>query len=143
MEGEDSIMKGKTLALLAAGSWLAFRAYRWATQYDLRGKAVLITGGSRGLGLVLARQLVDAGARVAICARDQAELDRAFHDLARRGGQVLAVPCDLTDRFQVQLLVNTVEQRFGRLDVLINNAGVISVGPMETMNLPDYEECMK
>ena len=57
-------MKGKTLALLAAGSWLAFRAYRWATQYDLRGKAVLVTGGSRGLGLQMAEALGEMGARV-------------------------------------------------------------------------------
>jgi NAD(P)-dependent dehydrogenase (short-subunit alcohol dehydrogenase family) len=136
-------MKAKTAALLAAGGWLALRAYRWATQYDLRGKAVLITGGSRGLGLVLARQLVAEGARVAICARDESELDRAFHDLSRRGGHVLAVRCDVTERAQVERLIRIVEERFGGLDVLVNNAGVISVGPMEEMTPADYEEAMR
>ncbi|MBD2465664.1 SDR family NAD(P)-dependent oxidoreductase [Oscillatoria sp. FACHB-1407] len=66
----------------------------WREQtYDLRRKTVLITGGSRGLGLVMARQLVDAGARVAICARDEAELERARTDLEQRGGTVVALTC--------------------------------------------------
>lgn len=65
--------------------------------YNLNGKTVLITGGSRGLGLVLARQLVQAGVRLAICARDTTELERARTELEQRGAEVLALPCDVTD----------------------------------------------
>src|SRR5262245_21955296 len=77
------------LAAAGAGAALAVRAaLRKAREYSFRGKTVLITGGSRGLGLVLARQLVDEGARLALCARDTAELDRARADLVERGGHV-------------------------------------------------------
>jgi NAD(P)-dependent dehydrogenase (short-subunit alcohol dehydrogenase family) len=126
------------------GAFFAGRAlYRWWHQYDLRDKVVLITGGSRGLGLVLARALVREGARLAICARDRAELARARDDLAGRGAHVLTVPCDVTDREQVDRMVQTVRDYFGRIDVLINNAGVIEVGPVEVMTQEDYEEAMR
>ena len=108
-----------------------------------RPPVVLITGGSRGLGLVLARELAREGARIAICARDATELERAREDLAARGADVLAVPCDLTKRAQVEELVNDVRTHFGRVDVLINNAGVIQVGPLDVMTLEDYEEAMR
>jgi short-subunit dehydrogenase len=70
-------------------------------------------------------------------------LDRAVADLTRRGGDVASIPCDVTDREQVQRMVRDVERHFGRIDVLVNNAGTISVGPMEVMNVGDYEESMK
>jgi NAD(P)-dependent dehydrogenase (short-subunit alcohol dehydrogenase family) len=135
-------------ALVAAAAGLAAlgvaRALAGRTRpFDFRGKVVLITGGSRGLGLVLARELAGEGARLAICARDPAELERARADLAGRGADVLAVPCDVTDRDQVDSLVRSVRERFGAVDVLINNAGVIQVGPMEVMTIEDYEEAMR
>jgi NAD(P)-dependent dehydrogenase (short-subunit alcohol dehydrogenase family) len=134
------------LAAAAAGVGALFAARavkrRWR-EYDFRDKTVLITGGSRGLGLVLAREFGRAGARVAICARDTDELERARADLQQRGTSVLAVPCDVTERAQVTEMVNTVRQHFGRVDVLVNNAGVIQVGPMEVMTIEDYEEAMK
>jgi short-subunit dehydrogenase len=132
------------LATAATGALLAARAMvRARRAYDVYGKTVLITGGSRGLGLVLARQLAREGARLAICARDAAELERARADLSARGADVLAVPCDLTKRAQVEELVNDVRAHFGRIDVLINNAGVIQVGPIDVMTLDDYEEAMR
>lgn len=132
------------LALAGAGALLATRALvRKLTEYDLDGKTVLITGGSRGLGLVMAREFAREGARLAICARDEEELDRARTDLVRRGARVMAVRCDVTDREQVGEMVRLVQERFGRIDVLVNNAGVIEVGPMEVMTLEDYEEAMK
>src|SRR3712207_5330708 len=87
---------------------------RWWREraYNLNGKTVLITGGSRGLGLVMARELVQQGARLAICARDAAELERARIELEQQGGQVLAVPCDVTDKFQVEQLIGIVRDRF-------------------------------
>ncbi len=132
------------LAAAGAGALLAARAAmrRWR-EYDLRGKTALITGGSRGLGLVLAREFACEGARVAICARDAQELERARHDLTERGAEVYAVPCDVTERTQVEEMVELVSGHFGGIDVLVNNAGVIQVGPLEVMTLADYEEAMK
>jgi NAD(P)-dependent dehydrogenase (short-subunit alcohol dehydrogenase family) len=135
---------GLLLAAAGVGVFLAARSLvRRSRWMELRGKSVLVTGGSRGLGLLLAREFVQAGARVAICARDQDELDRATTDLTRRGGDVAAIACDVTDREQVEQTLRDVEAHFGGIDVLVNNAGTISVGPMEVMNLGDYEEAMK
>src|ERR687890_1601887 len=131
------------LAAAGAGAYLAARAvYRHFHEYDFAGKTVLITGGSRGLGLVLARGFAAEGAQVAICARDPRELERARADLASRGARVYAFPCDVTDRAQVKELVDVVTRHFGRVDVLVNNAGVIQVGPLEVMTLEDFEQAM-
>jgi short-subunit dehydrogenase len=140
--------EGTKKALFWAAAGLgAFCAARAAVRYTraigLRGKTALITGSSRGLGLILARQLAHEGMRLAICARDPDELERARAELARRGTEVLAVPCDVTDRGQVEELVRSVLGHYGGIDVLINNAGVIQVGPVEVMTLADYEEAMK
>ncbi|MGB9178097.1 MAG: SDR family oxidoreductase [Pyrinomonadaceae bacterium] len=136
---------GLMLAVAAgAGALLAMRAaISWWREYDFRDRVVLITGGSRGLGLVMAREFAKEGARVAICARDTGELERARVDLQKRGARVLAVPCDVTDRAQVGELVSIVRDYYGRVDVLVNNAGVIEVGPVEVMTLEDYEVAMK
>jgi NAD(P)-dependent dehydrogenase (short-subunit alcohol dehydrogenase family) len=130
--------------LLAAGlgALWATRRLRSHSEYTLRGKTVLITGGSRGLGLALAREMAAQGARVAICGRDAASLERASHSLAQIGADHLAVPCDITQIASVHELVEEVHQRLGPVDVLVNNAGVIEVGPAETMSLSDYEEAM-
>jgi NAD(P)-dependent dehydrogenase (short-subunit alcohol dehydrogenase family) len=136
----------EALMLMAAGAGalLAGRAVaRRLFGYSLRGKVVLITGGSRGLGLVMAREFAAEGARIAICARRPEELEAARADLRRQGAEVMAVPCDVTDRAQVNELVNVVRDHFGRIDVLVNNAGVIQVGPVEVMTMEDYEVAMK
>jgi NAD(P)-dependent dehydrogenase (short-subunit alcohol dehydrogenase family) len=131
------------LALAGAGMYMAARAVRqYARWYDLRGKTALITGGSRGLGLALGRELVARGACVAICARDVDELERASSDLVRPGRPVLALPCDVSDIEEVGRMTQAVREHFGSIDVLVNNAGVIEVGPAETMTLADYEEAL-
>jgi NAD(P)-dependent dehydrogenase (short-subunit alcohol dehydrogenase family) len=81
--------------------------------YTVRGKVVLITGGSRGLGLLMAREFARRGARVAICARDGAELERARDDLRWRGHKCLALTCDVTDRNQVEDTIDRVRQQLG------------------------------
>ncbi|HTK78642.1 MAG TPA: SDR family oxidoreductase [Gemmataceae bacterium] len=131
------------LAAAGAGAaWLAYRTYRARHRYDLHGKTVLITGGSRGLGLILARQFAAEGARIGICARDADELDRAFEDLAGRGAHVVTVPCDLTSPSRVEEMVAVVQQRLGPIDVLVNNAGIIQVGPIESMRDTDFYAAM-
>lgn len=132
------------LAAAGVGVGLAARsAQRWRRACDWQDKAILITGGSRGLGFVLARQLLQQGARVAICARDEAELRRARAQLGQDGRRVLAIPCDVTDRAQVEAMVHEVHDSLGQIDVLINNAGVIQVAPAELMTHEDYEEAMR
>jgi short-subunit dehydrogenase len=110
--------------------------------YILEGKVVLITGGSRGLGLAVARRMADEGARLAICGRDPESLERARASLAKLGAEVMAVPVDVTDPTSVEELIEAVRQRLGPIDVLINNAGVIEVGPAVTASVADYEEAM-
>jgi len=132
--------RGLLLTTLGVGGYLAYRALK--PRYDYRDKHVLITGGSRGLGLVLARQLADAGARLSICSRDPNELSRAVSDLTERGARVVAVECDVTDRDRVREFVAVARQGNGPIDVLINNAGVIRVGPFEEMREADYAESL-
>ena len=126
----------------ALAGWAALRLLAGARRYEFSGKTVLITGGSRGLGLVLAKHLAAEGARVAICGRDPEALERARSALEAIGAEAFALPVDVADREAVATLVQQVVGRFGPIDVLVNNAGVIEVGPAETMTLQDYEEAM-
>src|SRR6266403_2106089 len=126
---------------LVFAAWLALRIIR-TLRFSLSNKVALITGGSRGLGLVLARQICAAGGKVALLARDNDELIRAKSDLTRRGGRVFTIQCDLLDSEQIQLAVRQTIDRFGKIDVLINNAGVIEVGPLEHMTREDFERAM-
>ena len=122
LEEEDEESRGGRgfiWAAAAVGAVVAVRAaMRNARAISLRNRSVIVTGGSRGLGLVLARELVREGARVAICARDPEELERAAADLEERGGEVVALVCDVTDQGQVEAMVRTVRERFGGVDVL-------------------------
>src|SRR5437879_6974704 len=129
-----------TAALLAM---LGIRkAVRESRRIDFNDKVVLFTGGSRGLGLVLAREFIREGAQIAICARDEGELIRAQGELSR-DGEVLAVPCDISYADEVEQMVQIVRERFGRIDILVNNAGVIAVGPIESMRIEDFDEAMR
>ena len=136
----------KFLAGLAAGVAAAFvgsRLARGSHAIDFGGRIVLITGGSRGLGLVMARKLASQGARLVLIARDQRELDRATRMLEEEyGAQVLAVRCDVRRQADVRAAVAHILDRLGHVDVLINNAGVIQVGPLEHMEHQDFENAM-
>ncbi len=123
-------------------AWIIARFSRTA-RYPLHDKVVLITGGSRGLGLVLARHVCARGGKVALIARDPDKLARAKADLAPRGGKVLTIECDLLDTGKIQSAVRQIIDRFGKIDVLINNAGIIEVGPLEHMTREDFERAMR
>jgi NAD(P)-dependent dehydrogenase (short-subunit alcohol dehydrogenase family) len=130
-----------TLAAAGVGLAMGLRALV-RPRVSFRDKTVLITGGTRGLGLVLARGFLKEGARVVICGREESTLERARTELERLGGEVLAVPCDVTDAVQVEALVSSVHERFGAVDVLVNNAGVIQTGPLESMTMEDFEDAI-
>jgi len=133
---------GRSL-LLAGGALLAAREIRRrVSPVDLSGQTALVTGGSRGLGLLISRELARAGCNVAICARDGDELERARDDLARFGGEVETVICDVSDQLQTRRMIDRVTARFGRVDILVNNAGVIQVGPLENQTAKDFTAAM-
>ena len=131
-----------TVASLALAGF-AYAKRRRDPQF-FAGKAVLISGGSRGLGLEIARRLHAEGASVALLARDLAELERAKADLLAGDGtgKVAVVPCDLSRREEIKEAVATAARELGKLDVLINVAGVIQVGPLANLTPEDFEETM-
>lgn len=108
----------------------------------IHGQVVVITGGSRGLGLALAEEFALQGAKLVLCAHEEQELEQARQQLAAQGAEVLAIPCDMTQREQVQHLVDQATAHYGRIDILVNNAGIITVGPVMTQTLDDYEDSM-
>jgi NAD(P)-dependent dehydrogenase (short-subunit alcohol dehydrogenase family) len=131
------------MAALALGGYVAARiATRSARRISFYNKIVVITGGSRGLGLILARQLAAEGAKLIISGRDMTELDRAREELQLHGATVRAVQCNVRLKTDCDALIRSAVETFGGVDVLINNAGVISVGPVELMTEHDYDEQM-
>jgi 3-oxoacyl-[acyl-carrier protein] reductase len=100
----------------------------------IRDRAAIVTGGSRGIGRETARVLLEAGARVAICARTAAALEQTRDELtAKTGGEVLAVAADTAIQADVERLVRTATERFGRVDILVNNAGTMYSGRFEAL----------
>lgn len=137
-------MKDRTKLQLVAGAAaiLTYKVLKRARRESLDGKSILVTGGSRGLGLVLARQLARKGAKVAICARDKNELENAVDQIRSFGGDISAYICDVSDREAVEAMVNKVTVDLDGIDILVNNAGIIQVGPVNSMGIAEYEEAM-
>ena len=106
----------------------------------LDGKVVLVTGGGRGIGKGIARGMLKEGARVAISGRSEETLETAKAELTALGGEVLAVPADVTDEHQVEKLFQAVIGEFGRLDVLVNNAGAFDGGPLDELSLEAWNK---
>jgi len=128
---------------LLGGAALAWALTRRRTKpFSFRGKIVLVTGGSRGLGFVLAREVAAAGGRVVICGRDGAALERAAAELHGVSFPAITIQADVGDAESVRRLVDTVNGSVGPIDVLINVAGIIEVGPAVTMGLSDFHEAM-
>ena len=139
-------MKKRFALGLAAGfgaAMMAARLSRSRLGISFEDRVVVITGGSRGLGLVLARIFVDEGARVVLLARDMTELERARVELVARGrGAVLTLRCDVRRRADVRAAVDAVIERSPPIDVVINNAGVMQAGSLDTMAREDFENAM-
>src|SRR5437899_8300501 len=129
-------------AVVLVGACITARAIR-TVRYTLRDKVAVITGGSRGLGLVLARHICARGGRVALIARDPEALARAKADLAPHVSVVLTIECDLLDTEQIRPAVRRIIDRFGKIDILINNAGIIEVGPLEHLTPEDFNRAMR
>jgi NAD(P)-dependent dehydrogenase (short-subunit alcohol dehydrogenase family) len=132
------------LGAVGVGALLMARIWRMREAYEFEGKSVVITGGSRGLGLILARELAEEGAKLTLIARDEDELGRAAEDIRTRRpfAEVLIAPGDVRKRYEAERAIARAADRFGRIDVLINNAGIIQVGPLDHMKLSDYEDAM-
>ncbi len=109
---------------------------------SLRGKVALVTGGSRGLGLALARELAEYGCEIALCARDEEELGQAAEQIRELRAEVDVFACDLSQADQIEPLVQRVLARFGHIDILVNNAGLIQVAPFESLQRTDFEAAM-
>jgi short-subunit dehydrogenase len=138
-------MNFKQKLAVGAGMLIAGQALvrRLRPRYSFAGQSVVITGGSRGLGLVLARRLAAEGAYLTILGRDEASLREAVDELSYEyEATVLAIPCDIGNQCEVATVVDRILDHYGHIDVLINNAGIIQVGPYDHLTFTDFEEAM-
>jgi short-subunit dehydrogenase len=131
---------GLSAAALFTAAKLAGRIH--PAQVSLRGKVALITGGSRGLGLALAEELGAHGCRLALCARDSEELENAVTRLRSHGFEAEAFPCDITKEETLDQLLAHVIGHFGTIDILVNDAGLIKISPVEDLQHSDFDEAM-
>jgi NADP-dependent 3-hydroxy acid dehydrogenase YdfG len=106
---------------------------------NIKGKVIVITGASSGLGQATARLLVANGARVVLGARRLDRLQALVAELTRDGGEALGVATDVTDREQVRQLVDAAVQAYGRIDVMINNAGLMAHSPLNRLKVDDWD----
>ena len=108
-------------------------------EQNIKGKVVVITGASSGLGEASARLLSSQGARVVLGARRVDRLQALAGEMGRQGGEALALATDVTDRAQVQRLVDRAVDAFGRIDVMINNAGLMPHSPIVRLKVDDWD----
>jgi NAD(P)-dependent dehydrogenase (short-subunit alcohol dehydrogenase family) len=140
----NAALWGVGMTCAAAGMYVARKRLRVRSFED---KVVVITGGSRGLGLAMAEEFGRRGARLVLAARDREELERAAQQLIRTGAirnnrRVLTVAADLGREEDAASLIRQATEHFGRVDVLVNNAGIITVGPVENQTVDDFHAVM-
>jgi NAD(P)-dependent dehydrogenase (short-subunit alcohol dehydrogenase family) len=105
----------------------------------LDGKVAVVTGGGQGIGRATAKAFADEGAKVVIAARTPSKLEHVKSEILARGGDVLAVPTDVGQAADITRLIEATNDRFGRLDVLVNNAGIGRRAPVDDVDMADYD----
>src|SRR5512146_713216 len=108
--------------------------------FDLSGRVAVVTGGSIGLGRQMAEGLAEMGANLVLCARKKERCEQTAHDLAKLGVRTAAMACDVKDPSSIQQLMDAAAAQFGRIDILINNAGISWGAPAEQMSLADWNK---
>lgn len=106
---------------------------------NIAGKVVIVTGASSGLGEATARHLAARGAKLVLAARRTDRLDALVADIAGQGGEAIAVATDVSKRADVEALAAAASARFGRIDVLVNNAGVMPLAPIEKLRVEEWD----
>ncbi|MEK2690209.1 SDR family NAD(P)-dependent oxidoreductase [Bdellovibrio sp. GT3] len=143
-------MSSVTRSLLKNLSWSLLGGFAYSVLRDqfryrpIKRSVAAITGGSRGLGLVLAKEFARQGASVALLARDNEELARAkkMIELAAPGAEVLTLECDCTKPHDVNQAVSSIIRYFGKIDIVVNNAGIISTSPIQNTTKKDFEDSL-
>lgn len=107
----------------------------WTEAVDLDGRVALVTGGSEGIGLAIVRELARAGARVVLTSRSR---ERAEAAAAGCEGEVVGQACDVRDEASIDTLIRTIDDRFGRLDIVVNNAGLGVFKPIQEMSADEW-----
>ncbi|MEE2844624.1 MAG: glucose 1-dehydrogenase [Planctomycetota bacterium] len=112
-------------------------------QFELHDRVAIVTGGSKGLGKAMAAGLASAGANLVLVSRNQAEVEAAADEISRDYGvQAIGIQADVTSKEQVQGVVDTCMEKFGKIDVLINNAGINIRGPIDELSLEEFKQVM-
>jgi len=111
--------------------------------FDLTGRVAIVTGGSIGLGRQMAEGLAEMGAAVVLCARKKERCDQAAEELQQLGAKAIALGCDVKNPDSIQEMVEATLSQFGRIDVLINNAGISWGTPVEEMRLEDWNKVIE
>ncbi len=109
----------------------------------LAGEVAIVTGGSQGIGLAIAHRLANEGAAVAILARHKGKVETATADLLASGKEALGVPCDVVERDQVRSAINAVVDHFGKITVLVNNAGIVKSAPFLEMSDETWSDLLR
>jgi len=110
--------------------------------FDLNDKVAIVTGGGRGIGLKMAEGLAEVGANIVLCSRKVENCQKAAQDLAKLGVKTLAMACDVKSETSIQSVVDKTSEKFGRLDILVNNSGVTWGGAVEEYSLEGWEKVM-
>lgn len=116
------------------------RRDRWTMFPDLSDQIALVTGGGRGIGRMIAHALADAGAHVIVTSRTGSNIETVVGEIATAGGSASAIRADIASEAEVSHLFEQIRERWGRLDVLIANAAVVTVGPFADLDVADFDE---
>ena len=109
--------------------------------FDMTGQTAIITGGSKGLGKAMASGLASAGARIAVVSRNQSEAEEAASEITSiHGTEAIGIQADVTQTSEIESMVATVTEKFGRIDALVNNAGINIRGPIDELSLEQFRE---